>query len=38
MGPFSMATCQIKYLTVAVHYFTKWIEAKVEVNIGMEIY
>ena len=28
LGPFPLAVRQIKYLVVAIEYFTKWIEAK----------
>ena len=28
LGPFSLATCQIKYVVVAIEYFTKWIEVE----------
>ncbi|XP_074377444.1 uncharacterized protein LOC141718964 [Apium graveolens] len=28
LGPFPMATAQMKFLIVAIDYFTKWIEAK----------
>jgi len=28
LGPFSPSKGQVKFLIVAIHYFTKWIEAK----------
>jgi len=28
LGPFSPGNGQVKFLIVAVYYFTKWIEAK----------
>ena len=28
LGPFSLAVGQVKYLIVAIDYFTKWIEAE----------
>jgi len=28
MGPFPLALRQMKYLIVAIEYFTKWIEAE----------
>ncbi|GAU43618.1 hypothetical protein TSUD_185110 [Trifolium subterraneum] len=34
LGPFPTATRQVKYLIVAVDYFTKWIEAEPLAKIG----
>ncbi|GAU51366.1 hypothetical protein TSUD_134070 [Trifolium subterraneum] len=34
LGPFPTASRQVKYLIVAVDYFTKWIEAEPLVKIG----
>ena len=28
MGPFPLVVCQMKYLVVAIEYFTKWIEGE----------
>ena len=28
MAPFSIAMRQLKFLTVGIDYFTKWVEAK----------
>jgi len=28
LGPFLLTVCQMKYLVVAIEYFTKWVEAE----------
>ncbi|RDY02115.1 putative protein K02A2.6, partial [Mucuna pruriens] len=36
LGPFLMASGQIKYLIVAVNYFTKWVEVELVVTFSTE--
>ncbi|MCI25134.1 protein NYNRIN-like, partial [Trifolium medium] len=36
LGPFTIATAQVKFLIVAVDYFTKWIKAEAVATITAE--
>ncbi|MCI29002.1 putative protein NYNRIN-like, partial [Trifolium medium] len=36
LGPFTIATTQVKFLIVAVDYFTKWIEVEAVATINAE--